>query len=71
MQKLGGDEEDDPLLNPAHVLIGTDATNKTLANEFTDWLIGAEGGQKVLETFSAGGVVLYSPAPKKKLQSKL
>lgn len=59
----GDDDEQDPLLNPAHVLVGTGAENKALANEFVDWLIAEEGGQRVVRGFERGGVVLYSSAP--------
>ncbi len=62
-QKLGGDEEDDPLLNPAHALVSTMADNKEMANKFVDWLISEDGGQEIARTFTKNGVILYSPAP--------
>jgi hypothetical protein len=31
--------EDDPLLNPAHVLMGHRARGKTLADDFVQWLV--------------------------------
>lgn len=66
MQKIGGDDEDDPLLNPAHALVSRDADNKPMANDFVDWLISDDGGQEVARTFMKGGVVLYSAAPSRK-----
>lgn len=64
MQKEGGDGEDDPLLNPAHALVGSSAENKEMANDFVDWLIESEGGQKVIREFkSSDGTVFYSAAP--------
>jgi hypothetical protein len=57
------DDEEDPLLNPAHALVGTNVENKELANQFVDWLIMDAGGQKVARTFAKGGTILYSPAP--------
>ncbi|KAK9357811.1 hypothetical protein V1504DRAFT_463197 [Lipomyces starkeyi] len=58
----GGDSANDPLLNPAHALVGTAVTNKDMANKFLDWIIGPEG-QEVFKTFAVNGVVLYTPAP--------
>lgn len=54
--------EDDPLLNPAHILVGKYATNKETANNFVDWMIGGKG-QKIVREFEVDGVVLYSGAP--------
>ena len=54
--------EDDPLLNPAHKLIGKYATNKETANNFVDWMIGGKG-QKIVREFEVNGVVLYLGAP--------
>lgn len=65
-QKEGGDAADDPMLNPAHVLVGVDVENKAVANRFVDWLVDERGGQAVVRTFaSRNGQVLYSPAPGK------
>ncbi|MCJ1253207.1 hypothetical protein MMC24_001018 [Lignoscripta atroalba] len=63
--KAGGDSEDDPLINPAHALVGTYGKNKATANEFVDWLVSADGGQEIIRTYSAdnNGSVLYSLAP--------
>ena len=55
--------EDDPLINPAHVLVGARARDKPLAERFVDWLISSEGGQKVVGEFAVGDVVLHSRAP--------
>ncbi|KAK5675039.1 hypothetical protein LTS12_029583, partial [Elasticomyces elasticus] len=59
----GKDDENDPLLNPAHVLVGTKAKNKQTANEFADWIIREDGGQRVVKSFKNDGHVLYSPIP--------
>lgn len=69
----GGDTDPkDPLLNPAHVLLGAKKTKKNPANEviwkkFIEWVKLPDGGQKVIEDFKKppgqGGVRLYSPAP--------
>ena len=56
--------EDDPLLNPAHILVGKHATHKGLANAFVDFMIRENGGQKVVKGFAVNGVLLYSDAPK-------
>lgn len=64
LQKDGTDDANDPLLNPAHILIGTRAQNKAMANEFVDWLILEDGGQEVIGNFtSRDGAILYSRAP--------
>jgi len=57
------DDEDDVMLNPAHALVGTHATNKEKANEFADWLGNVDGGQAVIEKFEIGGTRLYTVAP--------
>lgn len=63
--KAGRDDQpDDPLLNPAHLLIGRQAPNPEFAQRFADWVVSAEGGQKVCAEFKKTGEVLYSPAPK-------
>lgn len=64
----GGDTDpEDPLLNPAHVLLGAKAANEDIGNKFMEWVKLPDGGQKVIEHFrkppSPGGVQLYSPAP--------
>ena len=65
LQKEGTDEVDDPLLNPAHVLVGSHGENEDLANAFVDWLVDSDGGQQIIENFaSKDGTVLYSSAPR-------
>lgn len=64
LQKDGTDDADDAMLNPAHVLVGSRADNKEMANAFVDWLIRKDGGQEVVRRFaSEDGAILYSPAP--------
>ncbi|KAJ5089594.1 hypothetical protein N7532_008278 [Penicillium argentinense] len=41
--KAATDDASDPLLNPAHVLIGKDSKNEKMADKFTQWAISAEG----------------------------
>jgi ABC-type tungstate transport system permease subunit len=60
--KAGSDNADDPLLNPAHLLIGTDAPNPEKAVAFAEWLVGPNG-QRVIKNFKKAGQQLYSPAP--------
>ncbi|KAK3176578.1 hypothetical protein OEA41_007901 [Lepraria neglecta] len=59
----GKDDEDDPLLNPAHLLVGTHAKNKAMANCFADWMIREDGGQRVIKEFRRNGYDLYTIAP--------
>ncbi|KAG6910328.1 hypothetical protein DXG01_011396 [Tephrocybe rancida] len=61
--KAGSDDSSDPLLNPAHVLRGTKATNPDIAKSFMTWVIAKDGGQKVVAEFKKEGKVLYSVAP--------
>ncbi|EER29155.1 extracellular tungstate binding protein, putative [Coccidioides posadasii C735 delta SOWgp] len=61
--KKGTNDADDPLLNPAHLLVGARAKNAEMAKEFAKWLVSKEGGQKVIEGFKKDGQQLYSPAP--------
>lgn len=63
-QAQGGNEETDPLLNPAHLLVAASAKNRARAVAFADWMIREDGGQKVIETFTKNGRVLYVAAPK-------
>ncbi|KAF4996551.1 hypothetical protein FGRMN_4435 [Fusarium graminum] len=60
--KAGTDEADDPLLNPAHALIGENAPNGEEAEKFVKWLISDEG-QDVIHSFKKDGQILYSKAP--------
>ncbi|KAL2145263.1 hypothetical protein VTI28DRAFT_7631 [Corynascus sepedonium] len=60
--KASTDDADDPLLNPAHLLIGTKAPNPKTAAAFASWLVGP-AGQDVIVGFVKNGEQLYSPAP--------
>ncbi|KAL2168004.1 hypothetical protein VTG60DRAFT_539 [Thermothelomyces hinnuleus] len=60
--KASTDEADDPLLNPAHLLIGAKAANAETAQSFADWLVSS-AGQDVIKGFKKNGEQLYSPAP--------
>ena len=60
--KASTDDAADPLLNPAHLLIGANASNPDFARAFAEWSIGT-GGQKVIASFSQHGEILYSIAP--------
>lgn len=60
----GGDEDpDDPLLNPAHVLLAARAPNPAIARIFMKWMANPNGGQAVVKSFMVDGQPLYSPAP--------
>ncbi|KAG6819113.1 hypothetical protein H0H93_015358 [Arthromyces matolae] len=61
--KAGSDDADDPLLNPAHVLRGSQAAIPEIAKQFVQWVAAKDGGQKVIAEFRKGDDVLYSPAP--------
>ncbi|KDQ59678.1 hypothetical protein JAAARDRAFT_153673 [Jaapia argillacea MUCL 33604] len=65
--KAGGDEQpDDILLNPAHVLLGAkklEAKYTSICDQFMDWVVMKDGGQKVIREFVKNGEVLYSEAP--------
>jgi ABC-type tungstate transport system permease subunit len=52
--------EDDPLINPAHALVGTLAENRQHADAFLEWLQSDDGGQKIIANFAVHGTVLYS-----------
>ncbi|KAH6685915.1 putative extracellular tungstate binding protein [Plectosphaerella plurivora] len=61
--KAGGDEDaNDPLLNPATILVGTRAKNRRRATGFAEWVVG-EKGQAVVVGLKKGGEQLYSAAP--------
>ncbi|KAH7384012.1 extracellular solute-binding protein family 1 [Pyrenochaeta sp. MPI-SDFR-AT-0127] len=60
--KAATDNEDDPLLNPAHLLVGRKARNQTLAYQFSEWATGPNG-QSVITGFKKNGQQLYSGAP--------
>lgn len=55
----------DPLLNPAHMLIGKKATNGKVADAFAKWVISSEG-QAVITGFKRNGQQLYTGAPTNK-----
>ncbi|CAA7270307.1 unnamed protein product [Cyclocybe aegerita] len=62
--KLGSDNAADLLLNPGHVLYGTKALDhEGICRAFMDWVASSTGGQKILESFSKSGHVMYSKAP--------
>lgn len=60
----GKDDDKDPvLLNPACLLVGTYALNRFMAEAFADWIVRADGGQKVIEGFANNdGEIMYSVA---------
>lgn len=60
--KAATDDENDPLLNPAHLLVGRKARNETLAYLFAKWATGPNG-QGVVTGFKKNGQQLYSGAP--------
>jgi ABC-type tungstate transport system permease subunit len=60
--KAGSDNAQDPLLNPAHLLIGKKAPNPNKAQAFAKWLVSSKG-QEVIKNFKKDGQVLYSVAP--------
>lgn len=63
--KTGSDDAADPLLSPAHVLLGTnaDAENAMIWQNFMKWVVRKDGGQKVVREFEKFGQILYSQAP--------
>ncbi|RXW22430.1 hypothetical protein EST38_g3427 [Candolleomyces aberdarensis] len=63
--KAGGDDPDDLLLNPAHVLLGAKANPEDIAvgMAFLDWVNDSLGGRKVVKEFKKNGQVLYSEPP--------
>lgn len=63
--KAGTDDAKDPLLNPAHVLLGSNASvnDKDIASAFIKWVVSEPGGQYVVSQFKKHGEVLYSKAP--------
>ncbi|EOD50714.1 putative extracellular tungstate binding protein [Neofusicoccum parvum UCRNP2] len=60
--KASGDDEDDELLNPAHLLVGEKARYPDVAQAFAEWLVGPRG-QAVVTGFEKAGQRLYSGAP--------
>jgi ABC-type tungstate transport system permease subunit len=63
--KAGTDDASDPLLNPAHILIGVGAKNEDMADRFAQWAISDEG-QEVVTGFKKNGRQLYTAAPANK-----
>ncbi|KAJ5779390.1 hypothetical protein N7457_007110 [Penicillium paradoxum] len=63
--KAATDAPSDPLLNPAHMLVGKGAENEKMADRFAQWVISAEG-QKVIVGFKKNGQQLYTAAPSNK-----
>ncbi|KAG5644439.1 hypothetical protein DXG03_008534 [Asterophora parasitica] len=63
--KAGSDDAKDPLLNPAHVLLGSraDPANSNIWNDFMEWVVSKNGGQKVIAEFRKFGKTLYTQAP--------
>jgi ABC-type tungstate transport system permease subunit len=61
--KAGSDDANDLLLNPAHVLLGKNTTDPTIAGAFLSWVVDSAGGQQVIANFEKNGQVLYSKAP--------
>ncbi|KAG5637568.1 hypothetical protein H0H81_004145 [Sphagnurus paluster] len=63
--KAGSDDATDPLLNPAHVLLGAhaDQVNAEVWLVFMGWVMSKDGGQKIIREFKKFGEVLYSEAP--------
>lgn len=62
-QKVGGNDDGDVLLNPAHALVGVGVENLEMAEAFVGWLARIDGGQEVIEKFQVNGTKLYSKAP--------
>jgi ABC-type tungstate transport system permease subunit len=60
--KAATDDANDPLLNPAHLLIGAKAPNPETAEAFAQWIVSA-AGQEVIKNFEKNGEQLYTPAP--------
>jgi len=63
--KAGSDNESDPLLNPAHVLLASkaDIAHLVVWTEFMKWVAQKDGGQAIIVNFKKHDEVLYSPAP--------
>lgn len=54
---------DDWLGNPAHALLSPHALDMELANQFLDWMVWEEGGQRVIRNFKVAGVNLHGVSP--------
>ncbi|KAI0966178.1 putative extracellular tungstate binding protein [Xylaria arbuscula] len=60
--KTGTDNADDPLLSPAHLLVGAKAPNPDRAVAFAEWII-SNRGQSLIAGFKKNGEFLYTAAP--------
>ncbi|OBT75116.1 hypothetical protein VF21_05493 [Pseudogymnoascus sp. 05NY08] len=60
---VGKDDDQDPLVKRAELVIGSKANNKHRANGFVDWVVSADCGQKVIGDFSQNGTAVFTPAP--------
>jgi len=65
--KAATDNQTDPLLNPAHLLIGTKAEDKKIVELFKHWVV-SEDGQKAITDFKKGGQQLYTGAPELRMR---
>ncbi|KAF8960817.1 hypothetical protein BDZ97DRAFT_1665317 [Flammula alnicola] len=63
--KVGSNDPSDPLLNPAHLLCSNKVppAHENICRAFMTWVKAPDGGQRVTETFSQNGHILYSKAP--------
>ena len=61
IHKAGTDDPSDPLLNPAHILMGKNARNEEMADKFAQWAISPKG-QSVTTSFEKNGQQLYTAA---------
>ncbi|KAL4950164.1 hypothetical protein BDW69DRAFT_197478 [Aspergillus filifer] len=62
----GGDgDAEDPLLNPAHILVGAKASNRKMTERFVEWVVSEEG-QGATTGFMKNGQQLYSATPEDK-----
>ena len=59
----GTNDPSDPLLLPAHLLISSKASNRTLAEHFRRWATSETLGQKVIADYTIQGKTLYDKAP--------
>ena len=49
------------LLNPCTAVLSAEPVDKELAGIFMDWVLDANGGQKVIREFKKNGEQLYTP----------
>lgn len=57
--KASTDEPSDPLLNPAHILVGKNAKHEKMADKFAQWFIGFDG-QRFITDLKKNGRQLYT-----------